>query len=144
MNDLPVSIRLANSDDLGYVIATWSRDYHKVHPINFIPNNIYIPNQTKLINNIISKTQIYVACIEDEPNTIVGYMVAKPYDKDNIILHWMNVKGIFRRVGVAKILLSTFDYNNKNIICSHYFDLFKKLKDRYNLVYDPTLLEEFR
>lgn len=141
--DLPIAIRDVEDTDYGFILKTWTQEHHKTHPWNFVPNAIYFPNQTNLINSILKDCPVLVACLDDEPNQIVGYLVGKPHDKDNIIVHYACVKGIFRRVGVLRQLLSALDYQNKNINCSHYFELFKKLKDRYSLIFDPTLLDAY-
>ncbi len=143
MNDLPIAIRPAVSDDYGYILETWARNFHKTHPWNLIPNAMFYPSQTNLINKILATTTPIVACIEDEPNQIVGYLIAQPFRDDNLIIHYGCVKGIFRRLGVMKTLLETLNYQDKNLICTHYFEMFKKLKDKYHLIYDPTLLEEY-
>lgn len=140
---LPVIVRPANQDDYGYLLASFTRELHKVIPYNFIPNPIFFPYYTKLLNLLLSKSQTLVACIDDNPNDIVGYLIAQPYNQDNIILHWCQTKAIFRRLGVAQVLLESFDhdYQKKNLVCSHYFNLFKQLKNKYNLIFDPTILE---
>jgi hypothetical protein len=143
MNDLPITIRPAVPEDIGFILSTWSREYHKTYPFNFIPNAIYVPHQTKLIHAIISTTPVNVACIEDDPNTIVGFICGVPHDQRNVILHYAVVKGIFRRLGVFQQMLSTLDHKDKNIICTHMFNLFKTLKNKYSFIYDPTLLEEY-
>jgi hypothetical protein len=138
---LPILIRPATTDDYGYILASWSRELHKTTPYNFIPNPIFFPHQRKVINQLLGTSQVTVACIDDSPNDIVGYLVAQPYDQQNLIVHWAGVKGIYRRLGVLKELLHPYDYQSKNLICSHYFNLFKTLRDRYHLIFDPTALE---
>lgn len=138
---LPIQLRPMKDLDYGFVLKTYTQELHKIHPWNFIPNNIFFPYYTKLLNSILLDCPVIMANVEGEPDTLVGYVIGKQYNKDNIIIHFANVKGIFRRVGVLKYLISSLEPKNKNIICSHYFDLFKKLKDKYNLIYDPTILE---
>lgn len=144
MNDLPIALRPAVADDYGYILETWSRNLHKTYPWNLIPNSTFYPHQKKLINSIVAQVVPLVACIEDEPNQLVGYLVAQPYGDSNLIIHYGCVKGIFRRLGVMKTLLEQFQYQDKNLICTHYFPLFKELKDKYHLIFDPTLLENYK
>ncbi len=144
MSELPIAIRPAKDSDYGYVLKTWSIDYHKTHPTTFIPNSVYVPYQTKIINNILAKCQVDIACIDDEQDIIVGYLISQPMNKDNVIIHWGQVKGIFRRMGVIKDMLKNLQVGDKNIVVSHYFSLFKDLKEKYNLIFDPTLLEEYK
>ncbi len=142
MEQLPIAIRPALADDFPYILKTWSIDYHKVYPINNIPNSIYVPAQTAIIKKLVQRSECIIACIDDEPTTIVGYLIYQPVNDLNIVVHWGQTKGIFRRMGVLKTLLDSLQTQNKNIICTHIFSLFKELKDRYNLIYDPTLLQD--
>jgi len=144
MSELPIAIRMATNEDYGYILKTWSIDFHKTFPTTFIPNSIYVPHQTKIINNILAVSHVEVACIDDEPDTICGYLISQPINTDNVIIHWGQTKGIFRRMGIMKELLKSIQVSSKNIICSHHFHLFKEMKDKFNLIYDPTLIESFQ
>lgn len=139
---LPIRIRLADISDYGYILETWTKNFHATHPWNFIPNSIYFPWQTARINSILSQVTPLVACLDDDPNQIVGYLCAAKH-KDSILLHYAVTKGIYRRLGVMKSLLEQLEYQDKTIVCTHYFGLFKELKDRYHLIYDPTVLEDY-
>ena len=142
MSDLPIIVRPVLPDDYGYILATWTREYHTTHPFNFIPNGIYFPHQTNLINSILSKATTIVACLEDSPDQIVGFLTYENFGS-NVIIHYGVVKGIFRRLGVMKDILLKPICENKNVVITHYFDLFKKVKDKYKLTYDPTFLERY-
>lgn len=141
---LPIVVRPFNhTKDYGYILQTWSKEYHKQFPFNFIPNSIYIPSQTKLINNILSKATTIVACLDDDPDQIVGYLIYEFYGDNTFIIHWGNIKGIFRRLGVMRDYLLPIG-GNRSWIVTHFFSLFKKLKDKYSLIYDPTFLERYK
>lgn len=139
--DLPVITRPPTNDDYGFILKTWSEEYHKVHPFNYIPNQIFIPNQKTIIDQILSRSQILIACLDDEPNNLVGYTIFQPFNEETTIFHWMHIKGIYRReYGLFQSLIKEMQIENKNVVCSHYFTKFKFLKDKYHLVYDPTIL----
>lgn len=141
--NLPISFRQFQESDLSFILPTWIKELHRTIPYNFIPNDIFFPYQKKLILNLISSSQVIICHIEDSPDDLVGYLVARPYNLTSIILHHAHVKGIFRRMGISKELLAELDpnYKTKNIVCSHYFHLFPKLRNKYNLIFDPTILE---
>lgn len=141
LNDLPIVLRQARDSDLGFIVKTWSQEVHKVNPQNFIPNEIFFPHQNTVMTSILSTQMPLMACLEGDEDTLAGYLIAKPYGQDNLIIYYGFVKSIFRRMGIMKQMLSHFNYQNKNLVCTQYFDLFKKLKDRYHLIYDPTILE---
>lgn len=143
--DLPITIRPATQNDMGYILASWSREIHKVIPYNFQPNETFFgPEgyQTKVIERAMAKSITLVAHIEGEPDEIAGFIVAQPHDDFNLIVHWCQVKAIFRRFGIAKELLAQFECEDKNIICPQYFKLFEKLKKKYNLILDLRLAGE--
>ena len=142
MIDLPIAFRPATTDDVGYIFQTWLFEYHKTHPFNMIPTPIYKDVQAKVIYSLLAKTPTVVCCLDDDPNQIVGYLVAAPHDDSNILIHYGCVKAIYRRMGIMKELLKQYNSENKNLICTHYFQLFKQLKDKYHLVYDPTILQD--
>ncbi len=138
---LPIIIRPAIDSDYGYILASWTREMHKTEPQNFRSNNNFFPHQTKIINSLLAKSNISVACLEDNHEDIAGYLISQNYNEDNLIVHWGQTKAIFRRLGIMKSLLEPHNYKNKNLICTHYFKLFKKLRNSYSLIFDPTLLE---
>ncbi len=138
---LPIIIRTAIESDYAYILASFTREMHKTVPYNFIPNKIFFPHYTKLINDILQKSQVSVACLEDDHEDIAGYLITQDYNESNLIVYWAQTKAIFRRLGVMKALLEPHDYKKKNLICPHYFKLFKNLKESYSLIFDPTILE---
>ncbi len=139
----PLAIRANEEGDYGYILKTWTIDSHLIYPAINIPKSIYIPKQAALIKRITDKWGATILCIDDEPETIVGYIVWQPVDKFNTIVYWANVKGIFRRNGYLKLLLRTIEAEGKNLICPQNFRLLRKLKDKYNIILDPTLLEDY-
>lgn len=144
IENLPIMVRPFNHQtDYGYVLQTWSKEYHKQFPFNFIPNSIYVPSQTKLINSILANATTIVACLDDDPNQIVGYLVYEFYGSDTFIIHWGNIKGIFRRLGIMRDYLLPIGANRSQVV-THFFSLFKKLKDKYTLIYDPTYLDRYK
>lgn len=144
---LPLIIRPMIASDYPFILSNFTRELHKTKPYNFIPNGIFFPYYTNLLNNILSTAQVSVSVLEDNPGNdqnpgdIASYLIWKDYGKDNVIVYWGGTKAIFRRLGAMKSLLELQDYKNKNIICAHMFNMFSKLKDDYNLIYDPTVLE---
>jgi len=139
-DDLPISIRPVAPTDYGYILQTYTKSLHQTHPLNFIPNQIFFPFYTEIINKLLTSSTTLVACIDDDPDQIVGYMIGHHHNT-SVVIHWATTKGIFRRLGVMKALLNEMNPTSKNVICSHYFDLFKKIKDKYHLIYDPTVLQ---
>lgn len=138
---LPITFRSPTADDYPFIIQTWGRIYRENYPINMIPAHIYFESQNNRINLLLSTSTTMVACMDDSPNEVVGYIVFQQKGNETLVVHWAHVKGIFRRLGICKALLEQAGIQDKNLIVTHHFSLLKTLKDRYGLIFDPTLLE---
>lgn len=137
MDNLPISFRTYKKEDFNYIVNSWSKHFQKVEPNNFIHPKMYFDFQNKIIINLINKASILVSYIDGEPDNIVGYIVYEQNNNDSIIIHYSVVKGIFRRIHVFSSLLEELQAKNKLIVFTHYFHLFKTLKTKFNLIYDP-------
>lgn len=97
-----IHIRPARGSDLNFIYSTWLDSYRydsklgKSHK-----NSIFFENYRHVIDHIFSKpdTTTTIACIKEDQNTILGYIVSEPK-----ILHYIYTKGAFRRFGIAKSL----------------------------------------
>lgn len=141
---LPITFRPGKVEDTNFIFKTWLDHHHQTYPWNQIPNKIYLPTQRKTIQSILEESFVTVAHIDDNVDEIVGYVVHQPHDQDNLIIHYGCVKGIFRRHGVMKQLLLNIGSKDKNLICTHYFDQFKKMKQNYSLIFDPSILNRYK
>ena len=141
--DLPILFRPVRTTDMAYIIKTWSVDFHKNYPTVHVPNQIYFPNQNKIITNIINACGATICCIDDEPDTIVGFIVAQHLNDQDVMIHWAQTKGIFRKMGILNSLLE-IAVGDKNLFCSHHFRLFDTFQTKYKFIYDPTSLEKFQ
>jgi hypothetical protein len=141
-DDLPIKLREGQQSDFAYILKTWSVDYHKTFPVINIPNSLYFPHQKDLITKIVLKCGAIVACADDEPDLIVGYIISEPYGESSTIVHWANVKGIYRRMGIFNNMLSEAA-PEKTLIATHNFHLFNNFKTKYNFIYDPYQLEKY-
>lgn len=138
---LPIQFRNIMADDYPFIMQTWGRIFRTNYPNNLIPDTIYYQHQNNLINKLLSSSTTLVAYIDDKPEAICGYLVASVNGIDNLTCHWGHVKAIYRRLGILKSLLEQFDYQSKQIICTHHFSLLNTIKDKYGIIYDPTTLE---
>lgn len=97
MDTLKFNIRDACGDDIPFIYATWLESYRydsyfgKSHR-----NGVFFSDYRKVIDKLLNDSKVIVACVQDEPGAILGYMVFEPS-----VLHYVFVKGAFRRLGVA-------------------------------------------
>ena len=139
--ELPITIRQGAERDMGFILASFTRELHKTIPYNFIPNSTFFPHYTALLHSLVAKSTVLVATVEDSPDDLVGFLIAQPLTESSVVVHWSQVKHIFQHMGVFKALLEAFGCEGKTIVCSHYFTLFPKIRDRYHMIYDPFVLD---
>lgn len=143
IGDLPLIFRPMQASDMGYVLKTWSVDFHKVFPTSNVPNSIYFPHQKAIIEKILFSSTCTIACLDDEPDIIAGYIIIDSRNPNYNILHWGQVKGIYRREQIFTNLL-TGSVTPKPLIVTHMFKLFKEFKKKFELIYDPYQLDRYK
>ncbi len=105
-------------------------------------NRMFQSFYCNIIDTILSDqlTQVLVACLKDDPNVILAYLV---YEPD--VIHYAYTKGAFRRLGLAKALVQD-SYRHHQIPIRLSFthqtrmvrDIILKYKDE--LRYDDALI----
>ena len=135
----PYQIREANANDIPFIYATWLNAIKNDSAVGLsTTKTVFYESYRLVLDNILAKNSIVlVACKQDEPNVIYGYMVSE--DKK---LHFTFVKEHFRELGIAKSLYNqSFGSGSDLIICTHKTNFVNGLmRDRPYLVYNPYLL----
>ena len=94
------TIRPAQGSDLAFIFDTFLKSYKMSSPVGkACRNGIFFDNYRLILDDILEHSKIYVACHQDEPTVIFGYMIA-----DGATLHYCFIKEVFRNLGVAKAL----------------------------------------
>lgn len=138
---LPTIIRAFEEEDRHFIVDSWSRQYHEALPQSYCPGYIYFPNQIKLINDILQSSDCLVACLAEDPEIIVGYIVYEHIDKV-LVLHWTCVKKDFRKLSVMTDLLDSAHaaWRKEVIMVTQPGKLYSKYRKKYKVFYDPFLL----
>ena len=135
---LPYILRPHTNEDENFIYDTFLKIYREVDPNNFIPADNYFSNQRSVIKSLLSKSKVLIATDIENIDYIYGYII---YDfvKDFLVLHWLHIKKPFRNQGIANDIIKTLYPRTKSdiIVCTHKSRVFKQLKDRYKLQYDP-------
>lgn len=99
----PVKIRQVGPGDLPYLFATWLRDLRDADG-GPMPDDLFFDAHRALIERLLSDPNVtaLVACAADDPNEILGYVVAEPKE----VLWWVQTRKALRNRGLAKMLLS--------------------------------------
>lgn len=89
--------------DSGFIYATWTKGVY----YGSLDESLSDKRQGKwfarfypYISDQLKTAKIYVACMGDDPDTILGYVVI-----NGTTLEWVYVKGLFRKNGIATLLI---------------------------------------
>jgi GNAT superfamily N-acetyltransferase len=96
-------IRPGEPEDHAFIYATWLRSYRDSNAARSLVDDprFYYEYHHAIIEAILSRGSVTVAVAIGDPKTILGYAVHEPRT-----LHYVYVKHGFRRMGIAKALLS--------------------------------------
>lgn len=91
--DIVPVVRAARPTDANFIFSTWLRDLRKADG-GPLPDDLWFPAHRELINRVLGDTQTVclVVCPSDEPDEILGYIVAEP----NEVLWWVYLKPRYR------------------------------------------------
>lgn len=94
------TIRKAIGSDLPFIFDTFLKSYKMSSVIGkACRNGIFFDNYRLILDQILDESNILVACHQDEPTVIFGYLIS-----DGSILHYVFVKEAFRNLGIATAL----------------------------------------
>jgi len=103
MNELEslVFVRKANDSDAPFIYASFLKGlYYDNEFYNMIPKADFMENYKRVVESLLFKCQVNIACLKEDPSVIVGYSITT-----GNTLHWLYVKKSWRKQGVAKLLV---------------------------------------
>lgn len=128
-----LTIRPAIDSDVALIHSSWLRSYWNASAsASGVRFDLYQAGQRARIARLLSFVEI--ACSPEAPDTIMGWRCAD-YTGDRSALHYVYVRQIYRRQGVAKYLLGTWDWQ-----ATHMTPAFARAFPR--IPYNPYLLEQ--
>lgn len=144
-----IIIRLGCDKDLDFIYHSWLHSYRNSyfvqHKKKITPKEKYTfqDEHRKVITALLSKSHVHVLHLEDNHDDLVGYAVFEE-TKDGLLLHYMYLKNVFRRLGIGT---SFFQHivghyaNGENLESSHNTGYFPKINDKWKLKFNPNLLK---
>lgn len=108
-----IRIRPHNDTDTDFIYASWLHHYRFSSDFaRNIRTHLYYEFHHKVIERILErKAKVRIACLKDDPDVIVGYLVYEGQD-DAPVIHFCFVKKAFRQMGVAKSLVQGLALDN--------------------------------
>jgi hypothetical protein len=99
-------VRDGKAEDLSFILATFLRGlYYGDSWFSLIPKAVFMANYKPVIEALLRKNVVKVACLKEDPDVILGYSILSP---DLSTIHWVQVKSIWRRKGIAKSLVPQY------------------------------------
>lgn len=136
----PFRLRKATQEDVGFIFNAWLKSYKYSLFAKNITNTIYFSEHHKVIENLLKKHETLIACNNEDPSQIYGFINAGQID-GFFCLNYIYVKQSFRNLGVGKALLNGFDHNPEHAsVITHWTRMAERLAAKYNFVYHPYIL----
>lgn len=122
ISDLPIAVRDAVPGDASYIIKSWLRNYRKSYRGARIPKDIYYDTRHghhALVVGVLQRARVLVACSDDNPDQIFGWVCYEP----EATVHYIHVKMEMQGFGIATRLLEAAGMKaGSEIISSHWND----------------------
>ena len=129
-------------EDQSFLFNSWLKSYRFSHFGEKITNTIYFQDHHKVIENILKKSKVLMACNVSDPSQLYGYIVVGEVD-GILVVHFIYVKHTFRNMGIGKTLLDAVGHSTDNAsVYTHHTRMADKLAPKYNFVYHPYLMFE--
>lgn len=99
-------VRDYKPEDKSFIMATFLRGlYYGDSWFSIIPKDIFMANYKLIVEALLAKHQVKVACLCEDKDVILGYSILS---KDFTTIHWCFVKSAFRKQGISKALLPKY------------------------------------
>lgn len=145
-DSIPVEIRWATSRDLPFITSSWLKSFRDGYFARNIPNNVFYHNHHKVLENLLPRCAVLVACNSDDPDQVLGWAAAEIMD-GALVLHYIYVKQAFRGWKVARRLWEVLKTDAKvnATVVTHLTKVGKRIlkaksTDDYPIVYNPYIL----
>jgi hypothetical protein len=129
-------IRPPDISDTGLIFNSWLKSYRNSDFAKHQCNAVYFGSYKLIVEKIISRSMIYVACDPKDYTHVYGYIVFEELPKNNLLLHYVYVKHTYRKMQVASKLLEHIKKSSNPVLVTHWSQACKKV-DQTKFIYDP-------
>jgi hypothetical protein len=154
---IPREFRPATPDDEAFIFSAWLRSHHEngdwphrlaIHRCILgegkrcacckYSSRRYFDDHKHVVLKLLRSAQTIVACNPARTSQVLGFVTFEPG-----LLHWVGVKKLYRRNGIANDLLEQAGMNSGNHRCSHWSVHAAHLSFAgRRLIYDPFAFGE--
>ena len=147
-----VKIREMLPNDEAFIFHSWLTGFRGSDFTEGVRKSTYFPRHHKVIEDILERSEVRVACNLNDEDHVYGYMVW-----EGEILHWIYVKAPFRGLGIGQMLFEplkgsrlyvthlpqkAFEYCEECESNRQRSQYGKKLAQKFGVTYDPYLIWE--
>lgn len=138
----PLSMREAKVDDLKFILNSWVESHREAPGCEHVKRGAFRVGMSERVKRLLKRCGATVAYEESTPAQIWGWVCAERLD-GALVVHYCYVKSIYRRLGVAGMLMGELGYErDEQIIATHVTRPFaQKRLGHYRVICDPFLLE---
>lgn len=134
-----VRIRPMVDSDFNFIINSWLKTYKYSGPhVKRMLDRVYYEFYEPKVKDLIKRSDVYVACLREEPEVIVGYLAIERKDEHDII-HFCLVKDLWQKIGVARYLLEAAAPVHPTFF-THWTSPMQSLINKIDFVYNPFLI----
>lgn len=146
-----IEIRRMRAEDIPYIYSSWLEDFLSSHHIKqkeknravqshvaLMPKDLYYKEQRYLIDKILKKSIVYVACNSEEENQIFGYAVTRSLgdNSDLTLLSWIYVRPVYRGFGICNLLMKKLGQVD---VVTHMTPQRRWFLKRYSIIFNPYM-----
>ncbi len=133
-------VRDATEADLPLIFSSWLKSFRNSTFVKYTDNTIYFEQHHKLIERLLKRSKVRVACSPTNPEDIFGYLVWEKMD-GIFVLHYGYTKHTFRNLGVfAQLMKDTGETFETGGLFTHTTIACDRLMPKYELIYHPYIL----
>lgn len=149
MRRVPMTIRPMKPSDYNFIYSSWLTSYKRStsHHLGF---DIFCDNHKKIIETLLAKGSGLVACDDEDPEHMYGYVIYDPrYSKGLAVAHYILVKKNFQSLGIGRslwvaMLEACRHISSVPVVATHATDDAIGLKKVHNWIYNPYILMEYK
>jgi len=109
--------RTLKTGDVSYITSTWMNSYRSNN--NFpkeMKHRIYSAEHNRIINRLLSKVNVLVACDPEDENHIFGYLVYNNLESADLdVFHYIYIKSPLQKNRVATDLIEEAKTSKKAV-----------------------------
>lgn len=107
-----IVVRHASASDIPFIIERWKNALVREPPYDRMDKTLFYDSMRRRIARLLSRSEVRVACAEDNEDTLLGFAVFEPATR---VGHFRFVRKDFRGGGIGRALIDGVTIE----VCTH-------------------------